>query len=266
SGQSSYRYRFYNICIKLPSFSITSHLRIFCRALQQQSLGAAGGIRTRRLPHQLLHGSRPSANVTCLSNAFAPLAANVSLQSDSQFLLQAVCTAGDWTVLNQLLLPTSETLCQPKPCLLPTNLTRSTAVPSNNLGNVTTGDGQVYLPVNSTVEVRCWSNSRFVDAYASSRTATCELGPHLSAGGSMNCQPIVCPDSHFGPGIDPSILVGPLNASVLAESATGPFLIGDQVVFACQENVSSSGSVLLNCAAAPNFTAVWQPSLSPPYC
>uniref|UniRef100_A0A1I8GBC3 MBD domain-containing protein n=1 Tax=Macrostomum lignano TaxID=282301 RepID=A0A1I8GBC3_9PLAT len=30
------------------------------QALQQQSLGAAGGIRTRRLPHQLLHGSRPS--------------------------------------------------------------------------------------------------------------------------------------------------------------------------------------------------------------
>uniref|UniRef100_A0A1I8HDW6 Sushi domain-containing protein n=1 Tax=Macrostomum lignano TaxID=282301 RepID=A0A1I8HDW6_9PLAT len=206
------------------------------------------------------------ANVTCLSNAFAPLAANVSLQSDSQFLLQAVCTAGDWTVLNQLLLPTSETLCQPKPCLLPTNLTRSTAVPSNNLGNVTTGDGQVYLPVNSTVEVKCWPNSRFVDAYASSWTATCELGPQWSSGGSMNCQPIACPDSQFGAGIDPSVLVGPLNATTMTGAVAGPFFIGDQVAFVCRENASSSGYVRLNCTAGPNFTGVWQPNIGPPYC
>uniref|UniRef100_A0A1I8HRL6 Sushi domain-containing protein n=1 Tax=Macrostomum lignano TaxID=282301 RepID=A0A1I8HRL6_9PLAT len=194
------------------------------------------------------------ANVTCLSNAFAPLAANVSLQSDSQ--LQAVCTAGDWTVLNQLLLPTSETLCQPKPCLLPTNLTRSTAVPSNNLGNVTTGDGQVYLPVNSTVEVRCWSNSRFVDAYASSRMATCEKGPQWTAGASMDCQPVTCSEDHFGPGIDPS---------VLAVAAAGPFLVGDQVAFVCRENVSF-GSVIFSCLSEQNFTAAWRPDKAQPYC
>uniref|UniRef100_A0A1I8JBS7 Sushi domain-containing protein n=1 Tax=Macrostomum lignano TaxID=282301 RepID=A0A1I8JBS7_9PLAT len=204
------------------------------------------------------------ANVTCLSSAFAPLAANVSLQSDSQ--LQAVCTAGEWTVLNQLLLPTSETLCQPKLCLLPTNLTRSTAVPSNNLGNLTTGDGQVYLPVNSSVEVRCWPNSRFVDAYMSFRTATCELGPQWSSGGSMHCQPIACPDSQFGAGIDPSVLAGPLNATTMTGAVAGPFLIGDQVAFVCRENASSSGSVCINCTAGPNFTAVWQPNIGPPYC
>uniref|UniRef100_A0A1I8JBY5 Sushi domain-containing protein n=1 Tax=Macrostomum lignano TaxID=282301 RepID=A0A1I8JBY5_9PLAT len=206
------------------------------------------------------------ANVTCFSSAFAPLAANVSLQSDSQFLLQAVCTAGDWTVLNQLLLPTSETLCQPKPCLLPTNLTRSTAVPSNNLGNVTTGDGQVYLPVNSTVEVRCWPNSRFVDAYAyaSSRTATCDIGPQWSIGGSMNCQPVVCPDRDFGPGIESSVLVGPLNASTPAETATRPFLIGDQVAFACRENASSPGLVLLNCTAGRTSQPSGDQTLSSP--
>uniref|UniRef100_A0A1I8H9V6 Sushi domain-containing protein n=1 Tax=Macrostomum lignano TaxID=282301 RepID=A0A1I8H9V6_9PLAT len=82
----------------------------------------------------------------------------------------------------------------------------------------------------------------------------------------MNCQLVVCPDSHFGPGIDPSVLAGPLNAFALAETATGPYLIGDQVAFVCRENASSPGSVLLNCTAGPNFTAVWQSNSTRPYC
>uniref|UniRef100_A0A1I8HP10 Sushi domain-containing protein n=1 Tax=Macrostomum lignano TaxID=282301 RepID=A0A1I8HP10_9PLAT len=116
------------------------------------------------------------------------------------------------------------------------------------------------------MEVRCWPNSRFVDAYASSRTATCDIGPQWSIGGSMNCQSVVCPDRDFGPGIESSVLVGPLNASSPAETATGPFLIGDQVAFACRENASSPGLVLLNCTAWPNFTAVWRPNFEQPYC